>query len=93
MAARTRSTRTDTPIAQISSRGSLTLPAEVRRELGIEGGTTFLVQVEAGRIILQPAAVVPIELYTEDRIAEFEANAAMTPEELADVRARWGIDR
>ncbi|HEY8489450.1 MAG TPA: AbrB/MazE/SpoVT family DNA-binding domain-containing protein [Dehalococcoidia bacterium] len=89
MANRARSPKTGTVVTQVGSRGTLTLPAEVRRALGIQEGTVLIVRVEGSRIVLQPAAVVPVELYTDERIAEFEESAAMTPEELSQARARW----
>lgn len=44
----------------VSSTGRLTLPAEVRRELGLEGETELEVEVdvESEEIILRPAVVL-----------------------------------
>jgi hypothetical protein len=42
--------------------------------------------------VLQPAVDSPLEIYTDERIAEFEAAASMTDEELAAARRRWGLD-
>jgi AbrB family looped-hinge helix DNA binding protein len=56
----------------VSERGTLTLPASIRKELGLKGKQQVLVETtEAGEIILRPAYAVPIEYYTEARIAEF----------------------
>lgn len=56
----------------VNERGALTLPASVRKSLGIRGGQQMLLDVtERGEIILRPAALVPIEIYTDERIAEF----------------------
>ena len=74
---------------QISSRGQITLPADARKRLGLKPGDTLLVHLEGGRIILDPAVVLPIERYTEERIAEFAEHAAMTPAELEQARRRW----
>ena len=56
----------------ITDRGTLTLPSSVRKSLGITGGQQMLLDVtESGEIILRPATLVPVELYTDARIAEF----------------------
>ena len=42
-----------------------------------------------GAIQLKPLAAMPIELSTEERIAEFLAAAEMTPQELEASRKAW----
>ena len=79
------------PLVQLSGRGQITLPAEVRKALSLRSGDAFLVTVEGGRVILEPTAVVPIELYTEERIDEFLETTEMSPEELQESRQRWGV--
>ena len=41
--------------------GRVTVPAEVRRELGLGDEAFFEVQVQRGAIVLRPVAVVPLE--------------------------------
>lgn len=79
------------PLVQLSSRGQLTLPAEVRKALGLRAGDAFSVRVEDGEIILEAVEITPVELYSEARIGEFEQNADMTDEELSQARAAWGL--
>ncbi|AMA74840.1 hypothetical protein TthSNM11_01500 [Thermus thermophilus] len=78
-------------LTSLSKRGQITLPAEVRRALGLKPGDTLVVRVEAGRVVLEPAVVLPVELYTEERIREFAENAQVTPEELDAFRRAWGL--
>lgn len=54
-------------IAQISPRGQVTLPVSVRKALGLKPGDALLVRVEEGRVVLEPAQVLPLEAYTEER--------------------------
>lgn len=81
----------DAPLIQLSERGQVTLPADVRRALGLHAGDAFRVEIEEGRIVLQPVEVMPVELYSDERIAEFLAAGELTEEELAEARARWGL--
>jgi bifunctional DNA-binding transcriptional regulator/antitoxin component of YhaV-PrlF toxin-antitoxin module len=41
--------------------GRVTVPAEVRRELGLGDEAFFEVHVQRGAIVLRPVAVVPLE--------------------------------
>lgn len=76
-------------IAQVSGRGTITLPSEIRRALGLREGDVLTVSVQDGRIVLSPAVLTPVELYTEERLGEFAANAELTPTELTAARRRW----
>lgn len=67
----------------------MTLPAEVRRDLGLEPGDALAVEIEDGRIVLEPIALVPAERYTDDRIDEFTKASRMTDEEVREARRRW----
>jgi hypothetical protein len=61
------------------------------KRLHLRGNETLLLDVsEDGVIQLRPAAVLPIEMYTPDRIAEFERESEVD----ADTRAaaRKAID-
>jgi len=48
-------------IVSMNPAGRVTVPAEVRRELGLGEEAFFEVQVQKGAIVLKPVAVVPIE--------------------------------
>jgi AbrB family looped-hinge helix DNA binding protein len=55
----------------INDRGMITIPAAFRRAFGLEAGAELIVEETPEGILLRPAVSVPIELYTEKRIAEF----------------------
>jgi AbrB family looped-hinge helix DNA binding protein len=76
-------------IAQLSGRGTVTLPADVRRRLGLREGDVLTVRLAGRSIVLTPAVVTPVELYTEERIEEFQRTAELTAEELAEARRAW----
>ena len=78
-------------LVQIGKRGQLTLPAEVRRVLGLKPGDALVVRVEKGRVVLEPAVVLPVEIYDEARLREFEEAARLEPEEVEEIRRRWGL--
>jgi AbrB family looped-hinge helix DNA binding protein len=60
-------------VVKLGKKGQVSLPATVLRKLGLEGRATLLVEAtEDGAVILRPAAVYPIELYSDARVKEFE---------------------
>jgi AbrB family looped-hinge helix DNA binding protein len=74
-------------MVKLGKKGQLSLPASVLRSLGLQGAATLLVETtEDGAVILRPAAVYPVEVYTEERIKEFEAANQHTATEKARVR-------
>ncbi|RIH90437.1 transcriptional regulator, AbrB family [Calidithermus terrae] len=78
-------------ITQLSPRGQVTLPAAIRKALGLKAGDALLLRVEEGRVVLEPARVLPVEAYTEERIREFTQAAEASEEELAAFRRAWGL--
>lgn len=78
-------------LVQLSGRGQITLPAEVRKALSLRSGDAFQVRIDDGRIVLEPVEVMPVELYTEERVKEFLENSELTENELAQARKAWGL--
>lgn len=76
-------------IAQLSGRGTVTLPAGIRRELGLREGDVLAVRLSGRSIVLTPAVVTPVELYTDERITEFERSAELTADEVESARRAW----
>lgn len=72
---------------RLGKKGQLSLPASVLRKLGLQGAATLLVEAtDDGAVILRPAAVYPVEVYTAERVKEFEAANRHTAGEQARVR-------
>jgi len=73
----------------VSSRGGITLPARLRQEAGIGPDQTLIAETTSEGILLRPAVTLPVEIYSADRVREFdEAERA-----LADRMAEAGSDR
>ena len=74
-------------LIKLGKKGQLSLPVAVLRKMGIEGAATLLVETtDDGAVILRPAAVYPVEVYTEARLKEFEAANQHSESESARVR-------
>ena len=73
-------------IIPLTNRGTLTLPANFRKILGLTGKQQLIGQInESGEIVLRPAAVFPIEMYSDERITEFSEQDDSLGELLAEV--------
>jgi len=57
---------------QVNERGGLTLPKKLRRVLGIEKGGVVMIEAAEKGLLLVPAVAYPIELYSDERIREFD---------------------
>lgn len=69
-------------IVKLGKKGQLNVPRGVMKRLGLEGGEAMLVEVdEEGAILLRPAGVYPLELYSDERVREFLAADHLTKEE------------
>jgi AbrB family looped-hinge helix DNA binding protein len=53
----------------ISSKGQVTLPAAMRKALGLTGNVVVTVEQQGGRIVLTPAMVVETEVFSDEDIA------------------------
>ncbi len=72
----------------VSSRGQITLPATLRRRLGIKGGDVMTLEDRSDEIVLKPAVVVELQLYGDEQIARWDAEDALSDEERTRILAR-----
>lgn len=81
--------------AKIGKRGTLVIPAEFRRRLGLEDDSIVAIEERDGGILIRPAAVLPVEIYTPERQAEFLLSNAVDEADYAAAREevrRLGLD-
>ena len=60
----------------VTDRGTVTLPAKLRRQLGIKADDQLIAEATPEGLLLRPAVTLPIEIYSKKRIAEFDAAEA-----------------
>jgi AbrB family looped-hinge helix DNA binding protein len=56
----------------ITSRGVITLPARLRRALGLQTDDQLIAEVTPDGLLLRPAVTLPVEVYTPERVREFD---------------------
>jgi antitoxin PrlF len=75
----------------VSPRGQITLPAQLRRRLGIQPGGVLMLEESEGRVVLQSAATVEYEVYSDEDIARWDAEDELSPEERAQLSRYLGL--
>ncbi len=81
--------------SKVGRRGTVVLPAKLRRRLGIEEGSFVVAEERDDGILIRPATVLPVEIYSPERRAEFLLNNVVSAKDYRQARAevkRLGLD-
>lgn len=81
--------------ARVGKRGTLVIPAKLRKIFGIEEGSELIAEETPEGILLRPAVTIALEIYRPERKAEFILSNAVDARDyaraVAEVRA-LGLD-
>ncbi len=69
----------------VSSRGQITLPAVTRKRWGITGGDVVILEDRGGEIVLKPGMVLEIQQYSDDQVAQWDADDKLDDRERARI--------
>lgn len=78
-------------VVTVNSRGVITLPVKLRAALGLRADDQLVAEATPEGLLLRPAVTLPVEVYTSEREAEFDAAEAALAEVLASTRSRGGV--
>jgi antitoxin PrlF len=56
----------------VSSRGQMTLPASLRKRFGIKDGGHIIIEERDNELVLKPAMVLEVEMYTDAQVSEWD---------------------
>ncbi len=71
-------------LVKLGKKGQVSLPKALLQRAGISGETPLLVDAtDDGAIVLRQAAVYPLEIYSDERIASFLEEDRMTATQAA----------
>lgn len=85
----------DQQSARVGKRGSIIMPANLRKRFGIEEGSIVIAEEKEDGILIRPAVIVPIERYTPERKAEFLLSNAVDEADYRSARKavrKLGLD-
>lgn len=75
-------------MVKLGKKGQVSIPKSILKKVGISGEVPLLVETtEDGAIILRQAAVYPLEIYSDARIAEFLDEDGISPDDAKRVKA------
>lgn len=60
----------------VTDRGVVTLPAKLREALGIKADDLLIAETTPDGLLLRPAVTLPVEMYSDQRVAEFDREEA-----------------
>ena len=69
--------------SRVGKRGTVVIPAALRRRFGIEEGSLIIAEDREEGILIRPVVAVPLESYTPERRAEFLLSNAVDEEDYA----------
>lgn len=81
--------------SKVGKRGTIVLPAPFRRRFGIKDGSFVIAEEREEGILIRPAVVMPVEIYTPERRAEFLLSNAVDAEDYAQAEKevrKMGLD-
>ena len=81
--------------SKVGKRGTVVIPAPLRRRFGLEEGTLVVVEAREEGVLIRPAVAVPLATYPLERRAEFLLSSAVDEADYARARravARMGLD-
>jgi AbrB family looped-hinge helix DNA binding protein len=68
---------------RVGKRGTIVIPATLRRRLGLEEGTLVVAEECEGGILIRAAVALPVETYSPERRAEFLLSNAVDDDDYA----------
>ena len=70
----------------VSSRGQITLPAGLRKRLGIKSGDVVILEERDNEVVLKPGIVLEVQHYSDEQIAQWDAEDKLSEKERAQIR-------
>src|SRR5258708_15111905 len=61
---------------KLGKKGVFTIPARLRRRFGFDEGSLIIAEEREDGILPRPAVAAPVEVYSDERIAEFLLSTA-----------------
>lgn len=72
----------------VSEKGQVTLPAAMRRSLGLAKSAVLTAEQVDGKIVLTPAIVLETDLYSDEEIDEWDRADALEADERRKLLSR-----
>lgn len=74
----------------VSSRGQITLPAVLRKRLGLKTGDVLILEDRGSEIVLKPGVVIEAPYYSDEEITAWDKADRLSDRERARIVDRLG---
>ena len=74
----------------VSSRGQITLPAMLRKRLGLKTGDVVILEDRGSEIVLKPGVVIETQYYSDEEVAEWDEADRLSDRERARIAKQLG---
>ncbi|MEN6371317.1 MAG: AbrB/MazE/SpoVT family DNA-binding domain-containing protein [Armatimonadota bacterium] len=81
--------------SKVGKRGTIVIPAKLRKRFGIVEGSLIIAEETGNGILIRPAIALPVESYSPERVAEFILSNAVDSDDYASAVEevkRMGLD-
>lgn len=78
-------------IITIGRRGQITLPLSVRKTLGLKQGDVLILERKGSEVVIKPAKVTPIRIYSDSEVEEFVKEDTLKKGEREKILKKWGL--
>ena len=81
--------------SKVGRRGTVVIPADFRRRYGMQEGSYVIAEATEDGVLLRPATVLPVEVYSTERKAQLLLGNAVDEEDYRKAREevrRLGLD-
>jgi antitoxin PrlF len=65
----------------VSSRGQITLPAALRKRLGIKSGDVMILEDRGNEVVLKPGVVLEVQYYSDEQIQQWDSDDKLSDQE------------
>jgi antitoxin PrlF len=72
----------------VSERGQITLPSKMRKKMGIESGGVVTVEERKGELVIRPASVIEVDIYSDEDIERWMKEDTLTVTEQKNIRKK-----
>ena len=72
-------------LAKVTTRGQITIPAAIRRKLGVKDGDKVLFFEENGRVMIENSAIVALKKAQNAFVGEAERVGIKTEQDIVDM--------
>ncbi|MGB9683229.1 MAG: AbrB/MazE/SpoVT family DNA-binding domain-containing protein [bacterium] len=81
----------DKSIVLVGKRGQVTLPARIRKALGIKEGEPLIIEYDGERLIIRKAMVVPVRIYTDEEVKSYIQEDTPKEGEREEILKKWNL--